>query len=199
MTLPILNHLRHDHDGVTTVEFALVMPVLLMMILGLFDLGHNMYTSTMLQGAVQQSARNSTIEGAASNAVALDGNVTRAVRAISPNSTLQFSRMAYASFSGVNTAEDFSDLNGNGVCDSNEPFEDANNNSNWDSDRGMAGMGGARDAVLYKVTVTYPRLLPIARFIPGQTDNFTMESNTVLRNQPYGMQGELATTTSNCI
>jgi hypothetical protein len=47
-------------------------------------------------------------------------------------------------------------VNGDGVCNAGEPFEDANANGSWDADQGKAGSGGARDAVLYEVQVTYP-------------------------------------------
>lgn len=193
-----LKRLAVDTAGVTVIEFALIAPVLLMMVLGLFDLGHNMYTTAMLQGAIQQAARNSTIEGAAADPAALDGLVTQAVRAISPNATLQFGRTAYTNFSDVGQAEDFDDVDTDGTCNNGEVFEDANGNGTWDSDRGVAGQGGARDAVLYKVTVSYDRLFPIASLIPGQTNTFTMSSQTVLRNQPYGLQGQANGGTGNC-
>lgn len=190
--------LVRDERGATIVEFALIAPVLLLTVLGIFDLGHNMYTAAMLQGAIQQAARNSTIEGSASQTDALDGIVTQAVRAISPYATLQFQRSAYASFSDVSRPEDYTDLDSDGTCNNGEPFEDVNGNGAWDADRGVAGQGGARDAVLYSVIISYPRLFPVARFIPGQTDNFTMVARTVLRNQPYGLQESAAPATGNC-
>jgi Flp pilus assembly protein TadG len=193
-----LGRLATDSDGVSAVEFALIAPVLLMMVMGIFDLGHNMYTTSMLQGAIQQSARNSTIEGAASNPAALDAIVTTAVRAISPNSTLQFSRAAYTNFSDMGQAEDYTDLDNDDNCNNGEPYEDANGNGQWDTDQGIAGQGGARDAVMYTVKVSYPRMFPIARLIPGQTDTFTMQSQTVLRNQPYGLQRTDSAATGNC-
>lgn len=193
-----LVRLRRDETGVTVVEFAMIAPVLLMMVFGIFDLGHNMYTTSMLQGAIQQAARNSTLEGAASNAGNLDAIVTEAVHAISPYATLQFQRTAYASFSDVSQPEDFNDIDEDGSCNNGEPFEDANGNGSWDADRGTAGQGGARDAVLYSVTISYPRLFPIAKLIPGQSQTFTMNATTVLRNQPYGMQNTAAPTTGNC-
>jgi hypothetical protein len=94
--------------------------------------------------------------------------------------------------------EDYNDVDGDGSCNNGEPFEDLNNNGNWDADRGTAGQGGARDAVLYNVTISYPRLFPVARLIPGQSDTFTMTATTVLRNQPYGLQNETTPTTGNC-
>lgn len=198
MSQPLVPALLRDERGATIVEFALIAPVLLLTVLGIFDLGHNMYTTSMLQGAIQQAARNSTIEGSASRTDALDGIVTEAVHAISPDATLQFQRAAYASFSDVSRPEDYTDVDNDGACNNGEPFEDVNGNGAWDADRGVAGQGGARDAVLYSVTISYPRLFPVARFIPGQSDNFTMVAKTVLRNQPYGVQASTAPTTGNC-
>lgn len=193
-----LARLRDDTSGATIVEFALVAPVLFTMLFGLFDVGHNMYTAQMLQGAIQKAARDSTIEGAASNTTSLDAKVTTAVRAVAPGSTLAFSRKSYSTFTSVSRPEDYDDLNKNGTCDANEPFEDANGNKAWDKDVGNAGFGSARDAVLYTVTVTYKRFFPIYALIPGQTKNFTMTTTTVLRNQPYGVTASTPPGTGNC-
>ncbi len=195
-----LIQLRRDQQGVSAVEFALLAPVLLTMIMGLLDLAYNMYTTQMLQGAVQAAARKSTIEGASTDTAAIDGIVTTAVHALAPSATMTFSRKAYNNFGNVNRPEDFDDVNADGTCNNGEPFEDANANGNWDMDPGQAGFGGARDAVLYRVNVVYPRVFPIFAFIPGQSDTFSMKAEVVLRNQPYGTQSAAATTptTGNC-
>ncbi|WP_296676014.1 TadE/TadG family type IV pilus assembly protein [Novosphingobium sp.] len=187
-----LRALHGDQEGVTIVEFALIAPALMVLLLGIFDLGYNMYTNQMVQGAIQRAARASTIEGAASNKAGLDGIVTNEVHAVAGNAVLTFERKSYASFSRVGRPEDYTDANANSVCDNGEPFEDANGNGLWDTDPGSAGFGGARDAVLYTVTVKYPRLVPIGAFLPGQNKDFTLKSSTVLRNQPYGAQGSSA-------
>lgn len=188
-----------DESGATAVEFAMVAPVLLTMLFGLFDLGHNMYTAQMLQGAIQKSARDSTIESATTSSAQLDSMVTKAVRAIAPGATLTFSRKSYSNFTSVARPEDYTDLNASGICDNGEAFEDANGNGTWDKDMGKDGFGGARDAVLYTVSVSYNRLFPIAAFIPGQSKTFTMATSTVLRNQPYGQQGQTLPKTGNCV
>lgn len=198
MIRPLLQQIRQNSAGVTAVEFALVTPVLLMMTFGIFDLGHNMYTHSMLQGAVQQAARKATIEGAGAYSDELDALVTQAVHSVSPYATLTFDRRAYANFSEVSQPEDYTDLDGDSTCNNGEPYEDANGSGTWDADRGVEGQGGARDAVLYTVTISYRRLFPVAQFIPGQTEDFTMQAKAVLRNQPYGLQGEGAPATGNC-
>ncbi|WP_052223351.1 TadE/TadG family type IV pilus assembly protein [Novosphingobium malaysiense] len=175
-----------DESGASAVEFALVAPVLLMAMMGLFDLGYNVYTATLLEGAIQKAARDSTIEGSVSKTSTLDGRVTDMVRNIAPQAQLTFKRTAYASFSDVGKPEDFTDVNNDGMCDAGEPFEDANGNGVWDADQGKAGSGGARDAVLYEVKVTYPRPFPVTAIF-GMSADYAMTSRTVLRNQPYNV------------
>lgn len=194
-----LRRLSRDESGVTIVEFALIAPALMVLLLGIFDLGYNMYTNEMLQGAIQRAARGSTVEGADAKKASLDAIVTTEVHTVAANAKLTFDRKSYASFSRVGRPEDYTDTNTNNTCDNGEPYEDANGNGSWDVDPGAAGFGGARDAVLYTVTVTYPRLVPIAAFVPGMNKNFTLKSSTVLRNQPYGAQsGTKAPTVKNC-
>ena len=53
----ILRHVRRDARGVAAVEFALVAPALLMTIMGIFDLGYNIYAATMVHGAINQAAQ----------------------------------------------------------------------------------------------------------------------------------------------
>ena len=192
-------NLRPDQNGVIAVEFALVAPVLMLMLMGLFDLSYNMYTTQMLQGAIENAARNSSIEGAVGKEAQLDAMVTTAVRAVAPTATLSFTRRAYSSFTKAGRPEDFTDVDSDGVCSKGEPFEDANGNGKWDTDGGKTGFGGARDAVLYTVVVKYQRAFPIAALIPGQSKTFTLSAATVLRNQPYGQQAAKVTpATGNC-
>lgn len=194
----LLRQLAADSQGATIVEFAMVTPALLLTLMGLFDMAHNMYTAQMLNGAIQQAARNSTIEGAGGREAALDAIVTRSVKAVSPQATVRFARTAYRDFTSVGRPEDWTDVDSDGSCNNGEPFEDANGNGTWDRDPGSSGFGGARDAVLYTVTIDYPRLFPIARLIPGQSEQMQMKSATVLRNQPFGISDAAAPVTGNC-
>ena len=120
-----LSALVHDQRGVTIVEFAMVSPVLMLMLMGLFDLSYNMYTTEMLQGAIEHAARNSSIEGAPGKEAQLDAMVTTAVHAVAPAAALTFTRRAYSSFTKAGRPEDYSDVDGDGTCDNGESFEDA--------------------------------------------------------------------------
>lgn len=187
-------NLATDQHGAAVVEFALVAPVFLMALMGMFDLSYNMYTATLLEGAIQKAARDSSLEGSSTT---LDNAVTETVHIIVPDADLQFARMAYSDYADVAQPEDFTDMNADGRCNDGEPFEDVNANSRWDADRGIGGFGGARDAVLYEVTVSYDRPFPISGFIPGMSRRVTTVARTVLRNQPFGQRVTVATV-GNC-
>lgn len=188
--------LLRDTRGAALVEFALVAPILLLLLLGMFDMGYNYYVQSQLQGAIQQAARDATIEGAVTREADIDGHVAEAVHDLMPDADVRFSRRAYSRFSDVAQPEDFSDIDGNGICGNGEPFEDANGNGLWDEDRGSEGLGGARDAVLYVVTVSYQRPFGVTAFV-GLPKDFTTQATTVLRNQPYAEQ-DVSALVRNC-
>ena len=180
-----LRNLFAEETGAAIIEFALVAPVLVVLLLGCFDLGQGIYTKTMLLGSIEKASRDSTIESAVTGT--LDAKVTAAVQQVAPGATVTFQRSHYSSFTQVRKSEDFTDTNHDGTCDNGEPFEDANGNGRWDADMGLVGQGGARDAVLYKVTVNYQRVFPLWRLL-GQSSTSQLVASTVLRNQPYTLQ-----------
>ena len=183
-----------NDEGISAVEFGLIAPVFIMILMGFFDLGYNVYAKSILQGSMQEAARDTTIEG--STVATLDAAIETSVKSVLPRAQLSFERRAYADFTDVNQAEDFDDIDGNGKCDNGEPFEDANGNGIWDDDRGVSGKGDAREAVLYSVTMTYERAFPIASFV-GLSNTFSTSESTVLRNQPFTLQ-PARTVTRNC-
>ncbi|WP_225007356.1 MULTISPECIES: TadE/TadG family type IV pilus assembly protein [Novosphingobium] len=191
-----LHTLWRAREAATAAEFALVLPVLVSVLMGMFDMGYNMWATTILQGAVQQAARASTLESASGQTATIDAKVTARVQQLVPSATLAFKRKAYTNFSNVSTPEDYTDTNANGACDNDEAFEDANGNGVWDADRGVTGLGGARDAVLYSATMSYPRAFPMAALV-GLSSTVSTTATTVLRNQPFKLQ-EASTKVGNC-
>ena len=191
-----LHRLWRAREGATAAEFALVLPVLVSVLMGMFDMGYNMWATTILQGAVQQAARASTLESASGQTDAIDAKVRARVQQLVPSAKVDFTRKAYTNFSNVNSPEDYTDTNANGVCDNGEAFEDANGNGAWDADRGVTGLGGARDAVLYTATMSYPRAFPMAALV-GLSSTVSTTATTVLRNQPFKLQ-EASTKVGNC-
>jgi len=195
-----LRNLRKDDAGAALVEFAFVAPVLILLIMGMLDVGHRIYATAILQGSVQKAARDASLDDGAAKTSTIDDRVKELMLPVlqeEPISRFDFERKNYSSFSDVAQPEDFTDSNNDGECNNGEPYDDSNGNDSWDEDKGIAGQGNAKDAVLYTVTVTYPRLFPMAGMI-GLSQNQIIEASTVLRNQPFGGQaarGEAKTCT----
>ena len=178
--------LSGDARGATVIEFALVAPVLLLTVMGFTDLLYRGYASSILSGAIQKAGRDSTLETGSANLATLDANVIAAVRQIAKNATYTTTRRSYSTFSAVKP-EDYTDTNNNGIRDPGECYTDANNNGSWDADGGNNGLGSADDIVVYQVTVTYPRIFPLAKFL-GWSTTQQISAKTILRNQPYNEQ-----------
>ena len=182
--------LRRDRRGVTLVEFALVCPVMLLMIMGLMDFGFRLYVQSILTGAMQRAGRNAALESGASQASNLDAAVVDAVHGVVANATWTSSRESFSDYTSIRP-EEFTDSNSNGIRDAGECYSDVNNNNGWDANPGRAGLGGANDAVVYTMTISYPRLFPLEGWL-GWTGEQELSSRTILKNQPYTSQNIVA-------
>ena len=183
-TLP--RKLGNDRRGSALVEFSIIAPVMMLLIMGLGDLLYQEYTQAVLNGAVQKAARDSGIEGGSANTATIDAKVVAMVQTVAKNATFVSSRKNYDTFTGV-APEPFTDTNGNGVRNAGECYSDTNGNNQWDADPGLSGQGGANDITLYTMTATYPRLFPVAGLF-GWPSSQTISARTLLKNQPYAAQ-----------
>ena len=193
----MIKPLLQQEDGATLTEFGLVAPMFILMIMGVFDMAHTQYTRGMMNGAMQAAGRDLTLESAGSLQGSIDQVVIDRVQTVVPaNATIQLEKLSHFEFADIGEAEEFDDDNGDGICNNNELFADANGNGQWDSNRGQDGIGGARDAVLYTAVVSYDRLFPMYG-LAGMPQAITLRASTVLRNQPYDEQ-DLTVSTGNC-
>lgn len=196
-----LRQFARDARGTYAVEFAVATPVFLIMVMGALDLGHTLYTRSVLQGTVQKAARDSALEtgSLSGNQTAIDAKVTSAVRDLNNSATVTVSRRFYRTFSAARSAqsESYTDNNANGRCDS-EPYVDANRNGTYDADGGDGGQGGAKDITVFTVKMSYPRVFPTSTLF-GMPANVNLTATTVLANQPYAEQSSYgAALTGTC-
>lgn len=193
MALPVfIKRIGQDRRGVSATEFGLIAPTFIMMLLGVFDMGYNVYASAILDGAVQKAGRDSALETGASAVGTLDAKVKENLGPLGTGAVFSYERRNYRDFAKVGLPEDFEDKNSNSVRDAGECFTDENANGTWDADLGKDGVGGARDVVLYTVRMNYQRKFPLYNLI-GMSSQATIASATVLRNQPYADQASETT------
>lgn len=187
MLKSILKPIRKNEDGAVLIEFAFIAPALFLILIAIFDFGYSIYARTVLNGAIQEAARDSALEDGPSMLDGIDEKLRQRVEDVVPFGDITVERKSYFGFFDVERAEVFTDNDGNGTCNDDEPFTDENANGVWDLDVGESGIGGARDVVLYEVTLTYDRIFPLYRAL-GSSPVQSMQATTVLRNQPYSQQ-----------
>jgi Flp pilus assembly pilin Flp len=199
MKKTLLNRLRASEDGNSVVEFGLIAMPLTIMIMGVLDMGHTYYVDAVLNGAMHQLARESSLEGASttSQQAIVDAELKDTIRTLAPSATINVTRRYYKTFSkaAAAQAEEYTEGNANGRCDNNEPYIDANNNGTWDVDGGDSGQGGAKDVVIIRVDVTYRRLFP-TRSLIGLGEDVRLLTDSILANQPYGQQSSYGVATT---
>lgn len=181
----LLRHLRDDQTGAAIVEFALVAPTMILLLAGVFELGHTMYVQSIVNGAMQEAGRDSTVENAALGRI--EAEVRNRVGPVAPGATFTFRRAFHTDYATIDKLELFIDLDGDGRCNDGEPFEDLNDNGVHDRARGKNGQGNARDVVVFQVDVTYDRMFPMPS-LQGWSASNTVIGRTMLRNQPFRQQ-----------
>lgn len=179
------------------IEFAIVAPVFLLLLLGTFDIGQMVYAKAILNGAVEKAARSSSMESA--NTAETDKMVKAALRPILPGASVSTSRKSYFDFADLDRPEKFTDINGNGTCNAGEPYIDENRSGSWEANVGIAGNGSAGDVVLYTVTVTYEPIFTAA--FMGDWNwgaQRTLSAVGVRKNQPFAQQQGYGSSAGTC-
>jgi Flp pilus assembly protein TadG len=181
--LASLRSLARNARGATIIEFAMILPALCVILMATFELGYRMYVSSVLQGALHEAARMATV--GTMSTTQIDTHVKQRLNSFSHAATITTSVDSYDDFTQVNVPERISqDTVPLGQYNPGDCYEDHNNNQRYDLDRGRSGLGQADDIVRYGVSISYPRMFPVAGLMGwGNTDTIT--ANTVLRNQPY--------------
>lgn len=180
-----------DARGVTAVEFGLLVGPLMVLLMGLADLGMRAYVGVQLQGTLDQAARKVTI-GSVTTAT-LTTFVQSRISPLLRNATVVVTAKSYDDFSDVGKPEPITtDTAPIGSYNTGDCFLDLNGNNRWDSDSAVAGNGGGDDVVYYTATVSYPLLLPLGRLL-GLPATESVSATTMLRNQPYAAQAQPVT------
>ncbi len=167
----------------------MVLPVFAAIVLGFMDFGHWVFVRALTEGGLEQAARSTGVGGAAVDPTVFERNVESTVKTIAATATFTWDKKSYYEFSGVNKPEKLTDdKNNNQLYDPGDCWEDLNPNNEFDENPGRDGIGGADDVVFYKVTVSYPPLIPLGGMIPGVPDARTLTASTIIKRQPHAAQ-----------
>lgn len=177
---------RSDERAVTAIEFAIVAPVVLFLILGIVETGLDLWVDATVESAVQRASRlgittlpptGQTMQQAVDSSIkkSLSVWITRAL-------TFSISTKTYPSYIGSAGAEPYTDVGNVGHYVKGDPFVDVNKNGVWDGDLGINGTGNYDDVTSYAVTITMPSFTGIPELfgIP----NLSFSRTFVVQNEP---------------
>ncbi len=178
-----------DERGIAAVEFAMIAPVMIVMICGFMEYAHLSTARTTLEAATMRAARAVAASDCPSNRPALMLSIVQNAMADTPRvpgTQVEVVTKSYSGqFSDVGEPEPYNDTNSNNRWDAGETYTDVNGNSAYDTDMGRSGsIGGAGQVVSYTATFQVASLFG---FINQQFNNgqpFRIRASTVIRNEP---------------
>ncbi|NFV80732.1 TadE/TadG family type IV pilus assembly protein [Magnetospirillum aberrantis] len=165
------------------LEFALIAPVIILLLFGTIEAGLMLLTDANLELAVRNGTRYGiTGAGGATRDKLIKEKITDLMeRWKGPEGVLTVEFKAYPSFDNIGQPEPFTDGNDNGTYDAGEGYEDINGNKQWDSDMASADGGGAGDIVIYTVTLTRPSFTKVLAL--AGIDTLVFRRQTVVENE----------------
>jgi Flp pilus assembly pilin Flp len=192
----LLHRLHKAESGATLIEFALVLPPLLLLVIGMFEVATAMFVSTSVESALREASRYGITGSQPANGQTRQQQILQIIRdhtfGFLDPATTAISFKTYASFQDVGQPEPFVDTPppgplANGKYDPGENFTDLNGNGQWDADRGTNGVGNAGDVVQYKVDYDWHLMTPFLSQILGNNGVLHMSASLVVRNEPYSL------------
>jgi len=177
-----------DRRGATAVEFAVVAPVLIALLLGLFEFSLLLTADLTLESAVSEAARfgiTGRSLGATTREEAIRAVLERRAGSLLDPDRLALETLVYPDFASIGQPEPFVDADGDGVHDPGEVYVDLNGNGRWDADMGLAGLGGPNAVVLYRARYPWRFVTPLLRAFFPPDGTVELVAAMAVRNEPF--------------
>ena len=174
------SNIRRNEDGASAIEFAIIFPVLALLLLAGMEFGYQLYAQTVVNGTIRNAARLAST--GSYSGTAIDNYVKSQLKNFRHDAVVTIEKRSYADFSSVATPEPVTsgDPAAPPFC-----FSDINKNGNYDLDRGSDGLGGAEDIIYYEVTMRYGTLFSFNRHVLNLGAYREANANTIVSNEPF--------------
>jgi Flp pilus assembly protein TadG len=185
----LFRRLKANDTGSSALEFGFVAPILVLAVLGIMELGMILFVTSLLEGSVRTAARFG-ITGYAPASVSREQQIRDILEentaGLIDMSQVTFTQYVYENFADIGKPEPYvDDSPANGNYDVGESYQDVNGNGQWDSDMGIAGVGGPGAVVIYRVNYDWPLLTPYLADILGEGGKIPLSASIVVRNEPF--------------
>lgn len=185
----IIRKLKLEQSGTAALEFALVIPVVIALLVGTFEFAMIAFRTSLLEGGLREAARfgttGSDLAGFATREEAIIAIVNEHSAGLFTVTPLELSTLVYPDFDKIGQAEPYTDSDGNLQYDAGEPFTDVNCNAVWDSDMGLAGAGGGDEVVLYTIDLEIESITGLINHLITDNGKIPLTATTAIRNEPF--------------
>lgn len=175
-------------SGTTAIEFALILPALLLIIMGSIELSLYMFVQSSMEGAsfsVSRLGKTGYTDNGSTREQTIRDALEDKLGFFLDTRELQIESKTYDNFSSVEQPEPYVDANDNGVRDDGENFTDMNGNGQFDQDRGALGPGDSGEVVVYTVSYPWHVMTPFLTSALGENGVVTINSRFVVKNEPF--------------
>ncbi len=184
--------LASKEDGGTTLEFGMVVPLFVVMLVGVIEIGMLFFANTALEGGLREAARfaiTGRVEGETSREEAIINIINRHGYGIVTVSTADISTEVYQDFADIDTHEPIVGDRGEiGTYEAgiDDGYTDINCNGAWDDDMGKNGVGGGNDVVIYVVDYQHELMTNFLAPMIGTDGKVPLTARVAVRNEPFG-------------
>jgi len=179
---------KQAQDGVTAIEFAVIAPVMLLLVFGIIEFGIIMMVYNVMEGATAVSSRlgktGYVASGLTRQQTIVNAITARAGALLDPNKITVTSKF-YKQYDQINDPSPISTRMAMVAYNSGETYTDINGNGQWDADMGASGYGSAGDVVVYTVSYPWSVATPIISDLIATNGIFTITTHAVVKNEPY--------------
>lgn len=179
---------RRGERGATALEFAMIAPFYFLLLIGIIETSMVMFAQHVLENASATASRTGKtgyVSPTKTQQQTIMAAVDRMAGFLMDKNKIAVSSLAYKSFSGIGTGEQFVDANMNNHWDPGENYTDSNGNGQYDSDIGTTGYGTAGDIVVYTITYPWPIMTPAMKHFLGEDGILNLRSRIVVKNEPF--------------
>lgn len=186
--LTMSKNLRQDEQGTAAIEFAIISPVLFMLLLAIFEFASAYFAQQVMENVsynISRTGKTGFVAPGQTQEQTILAMLTNRLDGLIDPETIAMETRTYSEFSDVNQNEPFVDANGNGVRDDGENYTDLNANGEYDGVLSIGDFGEGGQITVYEITVPWRVMTPILGQLVGEDGTINLSSHIIVRNEPY--------------
>lgn len=183
--------LARKEDGGSILEFGLIVPAFVLLVIGVLELSVLYFANTALEGGLREAARfavTGRVQGVSREQAIID-IINRHGYGIVTVTASDITTEVYQDFADIDSHEPIVGDRGEiGTYEAglDDGYTDINCNGVWDADMAKGGVGGGNDVVIYRVNYRHQFMTNVLASMIGTDGKVPLSARVAVRNEPFG-------------